>query len=538
MDSLVQLGQYLLAGIAFLIVITVLVAVHELGHYWAAKAFGMKVDAFAVMMGGIRSTDLRDRLPGPLAPAWSVAVTAVAAVAMVAVGGLEGYPIVQTLGLFLLAIALPVWVATRIGALYGFSIGRTLKPLGGSWLAGLAFLLIATGLKNVDTIQALTVLFFASSVGVLLLYYQPVLHKPEDSPMGEGELDMDGERVAVRFRPLLSRRAKDGTEFSLLLLPLGGFAAIRGMHPKPDGSETQIEAGFYSKSPFARWIVLFAGPLFSVLFGLILYTLLFVTLGEERPLDRPVIGTIREGAPAAKGGLKPGDRIISVDGKPVSTFYDMLVIVRERADKPLQFVYERAGQQSSTTIIPKADESPSPVISPKLEPTEERRIQGKIGAGWGSERVALTLPEAMARAWQAPVRMVEGFVGLIKNPSRAKDEVGGAATLATVTYHALEEGLGVLLGLAAGLSISLGIMNLLPVPPLDGGQMVVAFVEMLRRGRRLSIEVQQMVSTVGMVLVLALVIGVLAVDMNRFLGKPTASPSSSGSSNAAPPPGK
>jgi|GEM_PF-4125766 len=87
MDSLVQLGQYLLAGIAFLIVITVLVAVHELGHYWAAKAFGMKVDAFAVMMGGIRTSDLSKRLKEPLAPAWRVTVSALIAVAMVAIGG-------------------------------------------------------------------------------------------------------------------------------------------------------------------------------------------------------------------------------------------------------------------------------------------------------------------------------------------------------------------------------------------------------------------------------------------------------------------
>jgi len=457
---------------------------------------------------------------------------------MVAIGGLEGFPIVQTLGLFLLAIALPVWVATRIGALYRFSIGRMLKPLAGSWLAGMAFLLITTGLKNVDTIQALTVLFFASSVGVLLLYYQPVLHKAEDAPMGEGELDIDGEKVPVQFRPVIARRAKDGTEFSLLLLPLGGFAAIRGMHPKPDGSETQVEAGFYSKSPLARWIVLFAGPLFSVLFGLILYTLLFVTVGEDRAVNQPILGPVREGAPAAVGGLKPGDKVVSVAGTPVSTFYDMLVIVRDRAGQPLEFVYERDGKRATTTITPQADQAPTPVISNKLEPTEARKVQGKIGAGWTSRRVALSLPEAMARAWQAPVRMVEGFVGLIKNPARAKDEVGGAATLATVTYHALEEGLAVLLGLAAGLSISLGIMNLLPVPPLDGGQMVVAFVEMLRRGRRLSIEVQQMVSTVGMVLVLALVIGVLAVDLNRFLGRPATPPNGPTNSSSAPPANK
>jgi regulator of sigma E protease len=119
----------------------------------------------------------------------------------------------------------------------------------------------------------------------------------------------------------------------------------------------------------------------------------------------------------------------------------------------------------------------------------------------------------------APVTMVSGLLGIVRQPARASDEVGGPGTIALFAFEATKQGLVGILALAAGLSISLGIMNLLPIPPLDGGQMLVAFVEMLRRGRRLSIQVQNLVANVGFVLVLLLVFSVLAVDVGRIVGR-------------------
>ncbi|MEJ5170169.1 MAG: site-2 protease family protein, partial [Fimbriimonadales bacterium] len=117
------------------------------------------------------------------------------------------------------------------------------------------------------------------------------------------------------------------------------------------------------------------------------------------------------------------------------------------------------------------------------------------------------------------VSMVSGLLGIVRQPSRASEEVGGPGTIAMFAFEATKEGIVGILALAAGLSISLGIMNLLPIPPLDGGQMLVAFVEMLRRGQRLSIQVQNLVANVGFVLVLLLVFSVLAVDVGRIVGR-------------------
>lgn len=517
MDSLLQLGNYLVSAFAIMAILTVLVYVHELGHYWFARVFGMHVDAFAVMMGGIRATDLSSRLKRPLAPGHLVALVGSAAAAAAFFGGKNGVAWLYVVGLVVLGLVVPVWIATRIGALYQMSLGEAMRPIALSWVV-LGGLTAVTSRGDVTVSQALSVLALASTVGLLILYYHPMARKPEDAPMGEGSLVLDGQPEPVRFRPLWSRRNREGTEFSLLALPLGGFAAIRGMHPKPDGSEVQIEGGFYSKPAWQRFVVLFAGPLFSVAFGVTLLTATFATFGVEQPLNRPVLGAIAPGSAAEKAGIRAGDVVRSIDGQPVATYFDIIRVVRANAGNELRFEIDRGGKRLQATVVPIADVAPTPVIDEKLQLTDERKVQGKFGAIWKTERVSLPLGEAVVRAAVQPVEMVAGLGRLAAEPSRAKDEVGSVGSIAAATSVAVNTGFDKVLWIAAMLSISLGIMNLLPVPPLDGGQMVVALVEMFRR-RRLSIRVQHTVSTVGFVLICALVLGLLASDINRFTGR-------------------
>jgi regulator of sigma E protease len=170
------------------------------------------------------------------------------------------------------------------------------------------------------------------------------------------------------------------------------------------------------------------------------------------------------------------------------------------------------------TLTPELDEEPTPVLGPDLEPTEEEAIQAKMGLIYEFEYVPVDPVAAIGKSFILPVRFVEGLGATFSSPENFAEGVGGPGSIVKMTSQAAEEGVAQVLILAGLLSITLGIMNLLPVPPLDGGQMVIAFAEMIRGGKRLSIRVQHAMSTIGFLLVLLLMLSTFALDIGRFTG--------------------
>ncbi len=304
------------------------------------------------------------------------------------------------------------------------------------------------------------------------------------------------------------------TEFTLRAVPIGGFVRPNGMEPQEDGSEMNVPGGFYRKGPFARLVVLGAGPLFSVLAGVALIIGIYVTHGAERFSNEPVLGRISQGDPADLAGLKPGDRIVKISGKPVSSFYEFLQTVQANPGKTLPVEFSREGKIATANLKP--IEGQVGVWTPKLDLTGEMKRAGKIGAMPDVSRQKLAFGEAVSEGFRAPVIAVTNLVGLLKKPQNLADSVGGPGTMMKMTNDALRSRFVDFIALAATLSISFGIFNLLPVPPLDGGQMVVAFAELLRGGKRLSFKVQSAVAMVGLAFVGLLMISVIAVDVMRL----------------------
>ncbi|HVL38600.1 MAG TPA: M50 family metallopeptidase, partial [Fimbriimonadaceae bacterium] len=240
--------------------------------------------------------------------------------------------------------------------------------------------------------------------------------------------------------------------------------------------------------------------------------------GIEKPVNVNRLGAVAKDRPADKAGLKEGDTILSVDGRPVGNFYEMLAVVRDQPGKPLRFTYVREGREATTTITPEADKAPSAVLDADLEPTGETRVQGKIGASPPVKKERLALGPAFKHAVVQPWMMASQLFGNFLKPATLQENVGGIATIAAYTDQAARRGLEPVFILAAMLSISLGIFNLLPIYPLDGGQMMVAVAEMFRGGRRLSMRVQNAVSTLGFAIICMLILFVLVVDARRFAG--------------------
>ena len=311
---------------------------------------------------------------------------------------------------------------------------------------------------------------------------------------------------------------EETTRFTIRPWPIGGFVRIKGMVPEEDGSETKIAGGFYSKPPWQRFIVLLAGPAFSVIAGLAILIPVLMVEGMAKPLNVPKIGAVVKDGPADKAGLKEGDVVESIDGHPINTFYAMNVIVRDSAGKTLMFNIRRGSKELTLAVKPELEANESALFDKDLNITNEKRRQAKLKTSIPSTRIPIGLFKATSVACSIPVDAVESLLGIFRHPSTFKDSVSGPITITSVTYDTVKYGIGSILELTALLSISVGVFNLLPIVPLDGGQMMIALAEMLRGGRRLSMKVQSAFNRVGLMMMGALIICVLFIDIGRLRG--------------------
>jgi len=490
--------------------------VHEFGHFWVARLCGMKVDAFAVMMGGVRKgDDLQSRLPTPMMASSKVWAVVLGVGLATAVFGIEKWLIPYTIGLGILAIPIPIWIVSRIGKLYHLDLSKSLGTLVKCTLAAVALLFIGTRqLHSPQTVMGM--MFYGGLLAIGLVYYYPVLNKPETSKQGEGELVIGPELVKVPFRPVASTVDRHGTEFSLLLLPLGGFASIHGMHPKEDGSEVNIPGGFYSKGAFRRLLVLFAGPLFSILFGILLMGIHTSVKGIPVENPAPIVHQIDFKSTKAQG-LRAGDTIIGANGKRVSRISELKVALRGQTQQPIPILVQRDGATVPLTIVPELSKMELPIFDANGEPTSKMAKQYILGVKFRTVFRSASFSESLGGAVQAPIVMVANLAELVTKPRQAQENVGGVASMVAATEESARDGWFNLVRLAGLLSMSLGIMNLLPIHPLDGGQMAVATVELFR-GKRLSMKTQSLISGVGMLLIAALTVFTLMADIGRFAG--------------------
>lgn len=335
---------------------------------------------------------------------------------------------------------------------------------------------------------------------------------------------MEVEEFSIGFgSPSWTFMRRKGTEYKFRPIPFGGFVRIKGMTPEEDGSEINVEGGFYSKSPYKRFVTLLAGPVFSILAGLAILIPLHSLYGYR------VLGTtvevVSENMPAARAGLQKGDRILSVDGAPVSSMFDVITHVRDKAGQPVVVTYDRAGRELTATMTPELSAEPLPyVINPRMQLAPEDKRQGRIGLGPSNKQLVVIrepIGTAVSSAFMWPVDMVRDLFKIVKKPSTFKDNVGGPGTIVKESFAAAKSGLDMFIELAALLSISLGIFNIMPFPPFDGGQMLMAVIEMFRR-RRLSLKVQMVMQSLGLAMLLMLFASVILVDVNRFTQNPDA----------------
>lgn len=394
-----------------------------------------------------------------------------------------------------------------------------------------------------------TALTFILVLGVLVFFH-------ELGHFGFAKLfKMRVEEFAIGFGKRVVRVFHDGeTEYNLRALPLGGFVRIAGMEiedsvesrltgggggdaaryradaadsgrPEPAAAvntntalleqeaaevDHAVANGFNSRPVYQRFLVILAGPVFSFLLGWFVLCLLGVTVGSPVGPPTTQIVFVETGKPAERAGLKPGDTITAINGRPLADGDALVKILQGSAGKPLRLsvrTLDRPNVLREVTVTPRAE-------------TDKRtgKIVGRIGIAPGSRLERVGWAESFREGTVRTALFFDQLFGIFRaGPKEVGKNVGGPIAIFGATRQAVNAGPGQIMSLLASLSLSLGFFNLLPIPVLDGGHLMLLTLEAVRR-RKLTAEQTQRVLATGFAIIAVLFVVITFKDIiNQFL---------------------
>lgn len=334
------------------------------------------------------------------------------------------------------------------------------------------------------------------------------------------------EVFSIGFGPeLWGRTDRRGTRWKISLIPLGGYVKMFGEGDMVTGVDDTEErpmtpeekaVSFHHKRLAQRAAIVFAGPFANFIFAVVVMLGVFTLVGTPKPLS--AVGHIQPKSAAAAAGFKTGDTIVAIDGKTVRWFDDLRRIVSRHPGDVLHFDIRRDGQEMRLEATPARH---------RIEATKDgapARVIGLLGVGPDPAQVIYQRMGPMRAAAQSVERTYAMTVGILDalgqmiRGTRNADELGGPISIAIVSADVAQTGLVNMLMLAAAFSVNLGLLNLFPVPMLDGGHLVFYAFEALR-GRPLSPRTQEYGFRFGLVLVFLLMIFATWNDVVRLFSR-------------------
>lgn len=322
-------------------------------------------------------------------------------------------------------------------------------------------------------------------------------------------------RFSLGFGPKLVGRVLGETEYLISAVPLGGYVKMLGESPDDRQAGDDEERSFAGKPVWQRFCIVLAGPLFNLLFSVVLFFAIFLFMGMPESRESTVIGEVNESSPAEQAGIMVSDRILAIDGRQVNVWLDVLNGVKDSGGRPLEFLLERDGREVAVTVVPQLDS----VKNIFGEEQEQRHMIGIVKLDEIEYRSAGFFEALQAAVWQTWMFMYLTFMGVVKIIQKVipASELGGPILIAQLAGEQARAGLLNLAHFMGLLSVNLGILNLLPIPVLDGGHLVFLTIEGIRRkpmSERLQIVAQQ----VGIALLGTLMIFVFYNDIIRLFG--------------------
>lgn len=308
---------------------------------------------------------------------------------------------------------------------------------------------------------------------------------------------------------------KAGTRWKFSLLPFGGYVKMFGqsdLGPDDDGkglSEAERSVSFAGKSLLQKSAIVAAGPFANLAFAILIFTVLFSTVGQ--PFTPAQVSEVVPGSAADEAGIQAGDTFVSVAGRSIARFEEVQQLIRLHPELPVTVVVERDGRRISLQAVPHAEMAPD-----GMGDEQKIGILGVRGVGRQFER-----HDPATAAWQGLretgrlISVTVTAIGQMFSGDRSASELGGPVRIAQMSDSAADAGIGTLVIFAAFLSINLGLINLLPVPLLDGGHLMFYAYEAVFR-RPMGERAQEFGLKIGLVFVLGLMVFATFNDIVRL----------------------
>ncbi len=322
-------------------------------------------------------------------------------------------------------------------------------------------------------------------------------------------------KFSLGFGPKIAGKVIGETEYVISALPLGGFVKMFGENPdEQEMDDGDKKASFAHKPVWQRFMIVLAGPLFNLLFSVLLFFMVFIFVGVPTPVDTTRIGKVTAESAAENAGLETDDVILEINSQPTLSWLDVLNGVKGSEGRELSVVVQRGSERLQLKVTPKIDS----VKNVFGEEVEKRFMIGIVKADeltYTRKTLIESMQTALAQTWMYISLTVMGFVKLFQRVIPAS-EIGGPILIAQIAGEQMKAGWVNLFYFMGLLSINLGFLNLLPVPVLDGGHLVFLTIEGIMR-KPMNERAQIFAQQIGIGLLTTLMIFVFYNDIVRLL---------------------
>ncbi|THB73754.1 MAG: RIP metalloprotease RseP [Desulfobacteraceae bacterium] len=316
---------------------------------------------------------------------------------------------------------------------------------------------------------------------------------------------------SLGFGPKVFKRKKGITEYCISAIPLGGYVKMVGDEPGARLSEEDRSISFTHKTLLQKSLIVAAGPVFNFLLGILIFYLFYQFSGIY--LSTPEIGKVFDESPAFEAGIQPGDIILEIDGKPIDSFDQVSSIIRQGNGAPMNILLERGDSRVPVTVMPR--------IGPGKDELGQDTQRYLIGISTSGEffHKRLNPFQAMGHSLSNNymiIRLTIISVGRMITGNLSLDNLSGPIMIAKEAGKQAKAGMVDFVSFIAIISISIGLINLFPIPVLDGGHLMFFAIEAITR-RPVNERVRGILTQMGMAMLLILMVFVFYNDISRLI---------------------